>query len=399
MGRKWVVIPPPYEQEVVYYQDEPPAGIYKYAEGKGSAYETVQVLAMPHGQRFLDEDVDIDIGWAKVYIEAGREPTIEFTGGKRAAEKRWAEEKGITQGETVEGTEQYGLGDIILPEERVLLSEERLVPNQASYYRSQGLNTAEITELEKRGLLDVSREEAEAIAREIKKGKVPAEEMAGGEKLLTPEETVEGTTQYGKGDIISEGERLVPGATPYTGGDKSRQVYDIKYDVTEEEKRRRREKREEEEYEENLGILSRETSLGPEIEFGEVNLGGEIGAGREIEKSEPITGKVEPEEMPENRSVIEGKTEEISAEKTPSQTEMRDDLREAVREPVVPLRNSQPTLSQAAVEIEEGEESERPRRNERQKTRRRVLMKDNSGLPGRYYLGRRLPPTEIMTNI
>ena len=88
-GKKWVILPPPYNKEDMEYLDYPIEGTHKFATGKGSAAKTMQVLG---GNP--PEDVDVDLGWAKVHISReGNEPVIEFTGGKEAIEKRWAEEK------------------------------------------------------------------------------------------------------------------------------------------------------------------------------------------------------------------------------------------------------------------------------------------------------------------
>ncbi len=86
-GKKWVAVPPPYDRQ--YYLDHPLPGTYKYSIGKGSAYRTLQVLnGLP------PEDVDIDMGWAQIHISS-KDGTLSmnYAGGKEAAEDRWAEEK------------------------------------------------------------------------------------------------------------------------------------------------------------------------------------------------------------------------------------------------------------------------------------------------------------------
>ncbi len=86
-GNKWVAVPPPYDKQ--YYLDNPLPGTYKYATGKGSAYSTLQVLGgLP------PSDVDLDMGWAKIHISAkDGSLTMNYAGGKQAAEDRWAEEQ------------------------------------------------------------------------------------------------------------------------------------------------------------------------------------------------------------------------------------------------------------------------------------------------------------------
>jgi hypothetical protein len=86
-GKKWVAVPPPYDKQ--YYLDNPLPETYKFATGKGSARKTLQVL---HG--LPPEDVDLDMGWAKVHISS-QDGTLsmDFAGGKEAVEERWEEER------------------------------------------------------------------------------------------------------------------------------------------------------------------------------------------------------------------------------------------------------------------------------------------------------------------
>lgn len=50
-GRKWVVLPPPYNDESKMYLDHPIPGTYKFATGRGSAYKTLQCF--PSGTKVL----------------------------------------------------------------------------------------------------------------------------------------------------------------------------------------------------------------------------------------------------------------------------------------------------------------------------------------------------------
>ena len=88
-GKKWVVLPPPYTDEVKLYLDRPIPGTYKFAVGKGSAAKTLQVIGGPPAQ-----DADIDMGWAQVHVSSkGKELSMSFAGGQQAANDRWAMEE------------------------------------------------------------------------------------------------------------------------------------------------------------------------------------------------------------------------------------------------------------------------------------------------------------------
>ncbi len=88
------------EKDVKWLKEgEIPAGIYKYATGKGSAYKTLQIL--PMGAK-LPSDADIDMGWAKIHITSKEGTlTMNFAGGKKAAEDRWAEEERLVEEEKI----------------------------------------------------------------------------------------------------------------------------------------------------------------------------------------------------------------------------------------------------------------------------------------------------------
>jgi hypothetical protein len=88
-GAKWQVLPPPYRQEDMRYFDKPLPGTYKFATGRGSAHKTLQVIGgLPK------QDIDVDLGWTKIHIDAkGKELQMTFGGGKEAAETRWTEEQ------------------------------------------------------------------------------------------------------------------------------------------------------------------------------------------------------------------------------------------------------------------------------------------------------------------
>ncbi len=86
-GRKWVAVPPPYDTK--YWLDNPLPGTYKYSQGKGSAYKTLQVLG-----GYPEQDVDLDMGWAQVHISAkDKDLVMSFGGGQEAADERWAMER------------------------------------------------------------------------------------------------------------------------------------------------------------------------------------------------------------------------------------------------------------------------------------------------------------------
>jgi hypothetical protein len=75
---------------------EIPEGIYRYATGRGSARKTVQVLPREAVFEYTpDSPAVIDMGWATVQIYKQNDGVLgmKFLGGKKAAEKRWTEEK------------------------------------------------------------------------------------------------------------------------------------------------------------------------------------------------------------------------------------------------------------------------------------------------------------------
>jgi hypothetical protein len=82
------------KKEIIWLKEgEIPRGIYKYAEGKGSAYKTLQIL--PQGAKLPTDKAVVDMGWATINItqEDSGELKMDYAGGKEAADDRWAEEK------------------------------------------------------------------------------------------------------------------------------------------------------------------------------------------------------------------------------------------------------------------------------------------------------------------
>ncbi len=88
-GKTWSISPYPYDE--IIYQAHPLPGTYRYAEGKGSARKTLQVLG---GLRV--GDADLRMGWAKVHLRVNEDGriSINFGGGKEAIEYRWNKERG-----------------------------------------------------------------------------------------------------------------------------------------------------------------------------------------------------------------------------------------------------------------------------------------------------------------
>jgi len=80
-GSVWKFIEPPYGKNDLHTVKNPPSGVYKFATGPGSAYRTLQVLG---GKS--PEDVDVDLGWAKVHIgsKRGQDLEIKFLEGDTA---------------------------------------------------------------------------------------------------------------------------------------------------------------------------------------------------------------------------------------------------------------------------------------------------------------------------
>jgi type III secretion system FlhB-like substrate exporter len=74
-GKVWFILPPPYRQEDVIYSKYPPAGVHKFATGRGSAKKTAQILG-----ELPPNDVNIDMGWVKVHIRG--KASARDVGGK-----------------------------------------------------------------------------------------------------------------------------------------------------------------------------------------------------------------------------------------------------------------------------------------------------------------------------
>ena len=86
-GDMWWIVPPPYDKK--YYQmGEPPEGVVKVAEGKGSAYESIQIIG-----GVIYDNVKVDLGWAdilitpdkngKAQIKFSRDPNLVYQGKSR----------------------------------------------------------------------------------------------------------------------------------------------------------------------------------------------------------------------------------------------------------------------------------------------------------------------------
>jgi hypothetical protein len=74
-GMFWYVLPPPYTKESMWYSKRPPAGVYRYATGKGSAEKTIQIIGGT-----ATRDADIDIGIAIVHLKAKKDKiSIDFS--------------------------------------------------------------------------------------------------------------------------------------------------------------------------------------------------------------------------------------------------------------------------------------------------------------------------------
>jgi hypothetical protein len=78
-GLMWKYIPPPYKK--VINLRNPPPGQYRFADGEGSAYKTLQIIGEPPKGRIPP----IDLGWAVVQIVVKNGiPTIEYLQGENA---------------------------------------------------------------------------------------------------------------------------------------------------------------------------------------------------------------------------------------------------------------------------------------------------------------------------
>ena len=80
-GAVWHYVEPPYKKDNFHTSKNPLPGTYKFATGPGSSYATLQVL----GGKPPD-DVDVDLGWAKVHItkQRGNDLEIKFLEGETA---------------------------------------------------------------------------------------------------------------------------------------------------------------------------------------------------------------------------------------------------------------------------------------------------------------------------
>ena len=101
-GKRWMYVTreelmkPDLKKKVVWLKsDEIPEGIYKYATGKGSARKTAQIL--PYGAPFEytpEKPAIMDMGFMTVKVyKTDDDIKMEYLGGKKAAEERWAEQK------------------------------------------------------------------------------------------------------------------------------------------------------------------------------------------------------------------------------------------------------------------------------------------------------------------